>query len=127
MQTVTNALDQGRVFPTTAIASANMTETDGIRLEKITGPNTSAVVVLSYPASAIVHIQSVVTASGAWAAVPNPVLGTDYSVTLVNANGVAALTEGGVGDQRANTWVVWYKASFQDATPGNQSVAQAGV
>jgi len=122
-RTVNNVRDVGRKIPTTAMAPRVLAETEGIYPEKITGPAQAATVVLSYPAVSIVHIFAYTTADGSWPAVnpPNPLEGTDYSVVLENANGVAAITELNVADRSAETWLVLYRRVTDEGTIGGQS------
>ncbi len=121
--TISNTTDTGRKWPTTAIAPLALTEAEGSYIEKITGPTNGGTVVLSFPATAIAHIFAYTTATGAWPGVnpPNPLEGTDYGVVLSNANGVAELTEKGVADRSAETWVVFYKRDEEEGTIGGQS------
>jgi hypothetical protein len=124
--TISNARDKSRIFPSSSFSQANLTQEEGVILEKITGPLASATVELAYPALEITHIQAYVTATGAWHTTPNLKEGVDYSVVKKNANGVAALTELLAASQAARTWLVWYRQNQPDATPGNQSVALPG-
>jgi len=120
--TISNAGDVGRRWPTTALAPLVLTELEGAIFEKITGPGALATVPLSFAVANIVHIFSYVTASGAWSVTtPNPVPGTNYSVTLENADGVGELTELNGDNYAGETWLVIYRRPEAEGTIGGQS------
>jgi len=119
--TITNQSDVGRKWPTTALAPRVLTELEGAFMEKITGPAALAAVELSHPVEQLMHIFSYVTATGAWSAVtPNPVEGTNFSVTPSNANGKGELTELNGDNYAAETWFVLYRRPEAEGTIGGQ-------
>lgn len=121
IRTVDNARDVNRKIPTTAIAPRVLLETEGVFHEKVTGPGASATIELSYPAVAISHVFAYVTATGAWALVPNPIPGTDYTAVLKNTNGKLAITEAAAADRSAETWLVMYHREMAEGNIGGQS------
>jgi len=119
---ITNERDTGRLWPTTALAPLVLTELEGAIFEKIVGPTNGGTRELSFAVANLVHIFAYTTATGAWSLIAeNPVEGTDFSLTLQNANGVGEITELGVGDRSSETWLFIYRRPESQGTIGGVS------
>lgn len=119
MSTINNSADVARKWPTTSLADRVLTEREGVIVEAITGPASSATVKLSRAASSVKYVLAVTTATGAVLGVP--IVDTDYEVTLSDATGVCALTDLSASSHAAETWIVHFCGAGAEGNVGGQS------
>jgi len=126
-QTITNARDVARKYPTTALADRVLLETEGLRLERMAGPGVAGNVELGRPA---LSVQAILVDDGAGAfapggaapaALPMPLVPTHFTLTPQNANGRGELVEAGGRNYSAAFLNVWYYADEPEGTIGGQS------
>lgn len=120
-RTLDNYLDTGRKIPSEALVPSVLTDLEGASMERVTGPGSTATIVLAHPATSVVAVLAFITATGAVSLVnPLALEGTNYSVTLENADGVCALTELNSDNRSTETWLVFYHRKSVDPTQGQR-------